>query len=363
MISKAVLHKTLFGKHIGAVILLSTGFLLATTSSIPQSYAHLEHSARYNGQMAIIDKYYVYQALEPEYARPGEPSQIIFSIQDMDGNDVYDIETMVEIYQFTGNRIQYYPWAKQTVGDFSVPYTFKDQGVYQIVISIADDRINQDRAVVPRSILGDTGGCNCQRTIFNVSISENFGTVYNSAMTVVAILPLTVLGLVLGFNYKDKKRKGLYSNLSKQEILKYAMMFLGLAGGIIHLAVYSEHASVRLAYSVFLLIAGSTQVAYGVMYVLITLYETAGAESKESAKTHYCKTVAVNLIGLIGTVILLGLYTYVVIFPPPLSPNNMPQAIDFGGILAKSVEVPLVIGITYLMIWEKKNLKNQPYNK
>lgn len=195
-----------------------------------------------------------------------------------------------------------------------------------------------------------------------MSISENFGIVYNSTMTIDVILPLTVLGLVLGFNYKDKKRKGLYANLSKQEILKYAMMLLGLAGGIIHLAVYSEHASVRIAYSIFLLIAGSAQVAYGVLYVLITLYETAGAESKESARTHYRKTVAVNLIGLIGTVILLGLYTYVVIFPPPLSPNNMPQEIDFGGILAKSVEAPLVIGIIYLMMWEKKNLEKQIYN-
>lgn len=106
-----MLRKTLFGKHICATLLLSTGFLLAITS-IPQSYAHLEHSARYNGQMTLTDKYYVYQALEPEYARPGEPSQIIFSIQNMDGNDVYDTETMVEIYQYDGTRIQYYPWAK-----------------------------------------------------------------------------------------------------------------------------------------------------------------------------------------------------------------------------------------------------------
>ena len=56
---------------------------------------------------------------------------------------------------------------------------------------------------------------------------------------------------------------------------------------------------------------------------------------------------------------MLGLYTYSVVLPPPLSPNNRPEDIDLGGILDKSLEVLLVIGIVYLMRWEKKKLSKE----
>jgi hypothetical protein len=57
--------------------------------------------------------------------------------------------------------------------------------------------------------------------------------------------------------------------------------------------------------------------------------------------------------------VLLGLYAYSVTFPPPLSPNNVPEDIDFGGILDKALELTLVIGIVYLMRSEKRNLQSQ----
>jgi len=55
--------------------------------------------------------------------------------------------------------------------------------------------------------------------------------------------------------------------------------------------------------------------------------------------------------------VLLGLYLYVVIFPPPLSPDNRPEEIELEGIFSKSVEVATVIGIIYLMIYEKRRKK------
>jgi hypothetical protein len=82
-------------------------------------------------------------------------------------------------------------------------------------------------------------------------------------------------------------------------------------------------------------------------------------ESIALAKSYYKKTVAVNLFGLIGTGVLLGLYTYTIVFPPPLSPNNEPDRVDFAGILAKSIELFLVVGIVYLLQWEKKRLQHQ----
>jgi hypothetical protein len=65
----------------------------------------------------------------------------------------------------------------------------------------------------------------------------------------------------------------------------------------------------------------------------------------------------VNLFGLVGTGVLVGLYTYSVILPPPLSPTNAPEVVDVAGILAKSVEVLLMVGIVSLMIWEKRKLR------
>ena len=63
------------------------------------SYAHLSHLPHYNGFGAAIGKYYVDEALDPEFTPPLEPTQITFSIQDYGGNDVYNVYTMVEIYQ------------------------------------------------------------------------------------------------------------------------------------------------------------------------------------------------------------------------------------------------------------------------
>ena len=76
------------------------------------------------------------------------------------------------------------------------------------------------------------------------------------------------------------------------------------------------------------------------------------------ALTYYKKTLILNLFGLIGTGVLLGLYLYSVVLPPPLSPNKSPEDIDIGGILDKILEASLVLGIIYLMIWERRQLRS-----
>ena len=67
--------------------------------------------------------------------------------------------------------------------------------------------------------------------------------------------------------------------------------------------------------------------------------------------------MVLNLFGLIGSSVLLGLYLYSVMFPPPLSPNNVAEQIEIGGILAKSTEAILIVGVVYLMIWERRRFK------
>jgi hypothetical protein len=72
--------------------------------------------------------------------------------------------------------------------------------------------------------------------------------------------------------------------------------------------------------------------------------------------SQYRKKTALNLFGLIGTSILIGLYAYSVVVAPPLSPDNKAEIIDIAGIMAKSLEILLVIGIIYLLIWEKRRI-------
>ena len=66
--------------------------------------------------------------------------------------------------------------------------------------------------------------------------------------------------------------------------------------------------------------------------------------------------MVLNLFGLISSSVLLGLYIYSVVLPPPLSPINRPEPVDIAGILDKSLEVVLIIGIVYLMWIEKKRI-------
>ena len=116
-------------------------------------------------------------------------------------------------------------------------------------------------------------------------------------------------------------------------------MLLAMAAGFVHLAVYAEHGSLRIEYSIFLLVAGACQFAYGMLYTLLTMTSQQTSISEAHfALTYYKKTLVLNLFGLIGTGVLLGLYLYSVVLPPPLSPNKSPEDIDIGGILDKILE-------------------------
>jgi hypothetical protein len=81
-------------------------------------------------------------------------------------------------------------------------------------------------------------------------------------------------------------------------------------------------------------------------------------EQQQIRKSTYRNTMAVNLFGFIGTAVLVGLYTYSVIYPPPLSPINKPEAIEFAGIFAKSLEVALLVGIVFIIKWDKNTYQH-----
>lgn len=332
------------------LLLLSGAFLL------PKSYAHLEHTPHYNGGGQGLSKYYVIQGLDPEYVQPNQPAKIIFSVEDYFQNDVHNIETMVEIYEAdTGQRIMAYPWTKHDVGDFEVDYTFPHKGNYQLVLSLGDESTTHSGIDSSREILSSNLNCNCVRVIFNISVSENIGSIFVITWAVSITSAIIILGVVLGQIYKNRKKSGLYQNSANKEVLKYSIILAALAAGLVHLAVYDQHASLNLYYSIFLLLAALGQIAYGAMYLSINISNIWSSKiSKELIKLYYRKTMIINLIGLVGTGVLLGLYTYSVIFPPPLSHTNQPEDIDYAGILSKSVEVFTFIGIILLIRWERK---------
>lgn len=325
--------------------------------SAPQAFAHLDHLPHYNGMQRGVENYLVQQALEPEYAGPGQPTAIIFSVQDRDGRDALDVETMVEIYASSGERVKAFPWTKYDVGDFTLYYTFPKAGNYQLIFSVANGPVNSNSIDPPRGTLLSTSGCNCERVVSNLNISASFGDIFTYTVLGAIFVPLVGIGSVLWLSFKKKRGAGQLRDRS--EIIKYAVMLSALGGGMVHFAVFSEHASLRLEYPIFLITAGGMQVSYGILYIMLTLRSEAGMGLRE----YYRKTVALNLFGIAGTAILVGLYTYSVIFPPPLSPNDQPEAVSIEGILAKSVEVFLVGGILYLMRYEKKKLQEQISSK
>ncbi len=325
------------------------------------AYSHLEHLPHYNGGFSGVGKYYIFQGMEPDYPRPAEPAGIVFSIQDNKGNDMTNVITMVEIYdEKSGDRIAVFPWTKHDVGDFRLYYTFPRVGNYILVVSVVDDSPASESRIglssPARSTLLDRSDCDCERGLMNISVTNNFGTIYYSSIFTGIFMGIAVLGAVLGLMFLKRKKTILSANIRDKQVLKYCILFLAMASGFVHIAVFPGHASLRIEYSIFLFAAGASQFAYGIVYVLVSLNESKISNGLVSARKHYRKTAVLNMFGLIGSSVLLGLYLYSVIFPPPLSPNNVAEQVEIAGVLAKSTEAILVGGIVYLMIWERRKL-------
>ncbi len=351
-------------KFLISISLIFSIYFLISCSFSPVE-AHFSHSAHYNnGAIGIGDKYMVLQQIEPEYTKPNELSQIQFSIQDKQGKDTSNLIGMVEIYStLTNERLSAYPWTRLASGDFQIPYIFPKIGNYQIILSILNDNSNNSsddiiNTIPPaRTILGDNSNCNCERAVFNVSITESFGFIFTTVIYISVIIVILIVGLVLSWMFLSR-RKSKTNPISNDEFIKYSVLFLALGAGIVHLAVYSGHATLRYEYSIFLISAAGGQIFYGISYILLIFSDdkltVKKTDKKYVSKEYYKKSLILNWIGLAGSLVLIFLYLYSVTFPPPLSPNSTPEDVDLGGIMAKALEIVLVIGIIYLMRTEKK---------
>lgn len=154
------------------------------------------------------------------------------------------------------------------------------------------------------------------------------------------------------------RRKSKTNPISNDEFIKYSVLFLALGAAKVHFAIYSGYATLRYEYSIFLISAAGGQLFYGISYILLIFSDdrlvVKKTDKKYVSKEYYKKSLILNWIGLAGSLVLIFLYLYSVIFPPPLSPNSTPEDVNLGGIMAKALEIVLVIEIIYLMRTEKK---------
>jgi len=318
---------------------------------VPVTFAHLENSSS-GGQ--IIGKYSVVFGLEPKYTMPQEQSKIIFSIQDLEGNDIENIQTSIEIYENSlKKQILVDPWKQRESGDFEMNYTFEKIGAYQIVLNISENKVLE--STTQQTVVSGTESCDCTRVVFNVSVSNYWFYLWNGAMIFSIVMVCTVFGIAVAMNY-SKRKKDKKTPIPKQEVLKYTVMFLAVAGGLIHMSIYIDHAQLQIEYALFLLLTSISQVGFG-MLLLTVLISKSESKNLKSDKTNDKKNTMVYLFGLIGSVILVGLYTYVVTFTLPLSTDIQPENIAIPGIIAVSLEISLIVIISYLLYWEHAQKK------
>jgi hypothetical protein len=346
------------------LVLICLPLIILGFSLTNVAFSHLEHLPHYNGGFSGVGKYYIFQGMEPDYPRPEEPAGIVFSIQDNKGNDMTNIVTMVEVYdEKSGDRIAVFPWTKHDVGDFRLYYTFPKIGNYILVVSVVDDSPAIENRIgltsPARSTLLDRSDCDCERGLMNISVTNNFGTIYYGSIFTGIFMGIAVLGVVLALIFLKRRKTIMSAHVRDKQVLKYCILLLAMAAGFVHIAVFPGHASLRIEYSIFLFAAGAAQFTYGIAYVLISLNESKISIDIASVRNHYRKTAVLNMFGLIGSSVLLGLYLYSVIFPPPLSPNNVAEQVEVAGVLAKSTEAILVGGVVYLMVWERRRFRTE----
>ena len=109
-----------------------------------------------------------------------------------------------------------------------------------------------------------------------MSVSNNFGNIFNSAVFGGIISAIVVFGVVLVFTYRSRmKRRSTNGDLLSKFDEKRNHKIFGFSFSdfhpVLYLSGFSEHGGLRIEYSIFLLTAGATQIAYSMLYTLLTI--------------------------------------------------------------------------------------------
>lgn len=302
-------------------LLLSCLVVIFMISLTPASEAHLPHLAHYNGGSQLSNGYMIQLATEPEYIRPGQEANLLISIQDTNGNDLHAVKAAIKIFK-DEQLVNEFPLYIHMTGDFKESYTFSDAGIYQVEIDTYGSK------EFPYSG-GDVAGS----ALYNIFVSQWSGTIINSVTAVSIVIPLAVLGAVLGFRAKAMtKSKG---HLDKDSIVQYVAALCAIAAGIIHTVIYEDHSTQSILIGIFFIIAGFSQISYGTLYLMF-------------------KKSSLNYIGFFGTVGIIGLYVYAVTLPAPLHSTPVPEQVEVVGVAVKVIESILLVSLIYIMNKERR---------
>ncbi len=283
--------------------------------------AHLSHLPHYNGGSELSEGYIFAMAVDPEYVRPGEKSTLLISIQDTNGNDLQGVKAEVKILK-DEEVVSDFPLAVHPTGDFTESYTFAEPGIYEVEVDAYGSKES------PYS-----GGTPEGSVTFDVFVSNWSGPVFIVVKGAAMVIPLALLGAVLAFRTNAIRRKG---RLEKDTLFQYVAVLAAIAAGSMHIMLFSDHSSESIFYGVFFLVAGSSQLTYGTLYMLL-------------------KSKALNYFGLVGTLAIIGLYIYSVILPPPLHPSPVPEQVEIIGIIVKTMESVLLVALIYIIIKSRRH--------
>ncbi len=304
-----------------ARLLLICILVVSIIPFIPISEAHLPHLTHYNGGSQLSGDYLIYLGTDPEYIRPGDQANLLISIQDTNGNDLHAVKAEVKILK-DDELVKDFPLFVYTTGDFKLAHTFSEAGTYQVEIDLYGSK------ELPYS-----GGAATHAAPFNVFVSQWYGQLFNSVITVAIIAPLAVLGLALGLRKPLTKYK---RTSDKPALFQYIAVLAAIAAGTLHVILFPDHSSESLYYGIFFLVAGSSQLSYGVLYMMY-------------------RRKSLNYIGLFGTIGIIGLYIYSITFPPPFHPTPLPEQAEVIGFAVKAIESLMLISIIYVIINERKH--------
>lgn len=144
--------------------------------------------------------------------------------------------------------------------------------------------------------------------------------------------------------------------------LNIRCFFLTVGASIVHLAAYHIHAVSRLEYSIILSWATGAQLFYGIMYILLIFSEDKLSVKQGNknffSKGYYKKITVSNLVWMVDLYFSSSCIKTLLLFHLLCLPIQYPEDVDLAGVINKSLEVVLVIGIVYLMKTEKKSYRN-----
>ena len=144
-------------------------------------------------------------------------------------------------------------------------------------------------------------------------------------------LGITV-GLVSSLKYKSN-----YSNLRNIGIITISVTILSISAGIIHLLLIQEHMKESFMWGIFFLLSGIAQIIFGIIISIID-------------KLSPIKKSMLYYFGIIGNTVLVGIFVFVRLFPPPFSSEASPlNELQPNGIIIIITEILTIVLLAYLV--------------